>query len=106
MGEALINRGIDTDGTVVIDLRGELDLAVERALRDMLLHEVGKPGARVVVDLWHVSFVDSTGIGALVAGYNAAQSAGTSFVVRRAAPFVAKQLKMTGVYDRLTGAAA
>lgn len=107
MGEALISRSVESDGTVVIDLRGELDLAVEQALRDLLLDSVRQPRpAHVVVDMRHVTFVDSTGIAALVAGYNAARAAGTSFTVRRAATFVVKQLKVTGLYERLTRAAA
>jgi anti-sigma B factor antagonist len=84
---------------------GELDLAVEQALRQMVLDTVRElRPPRLVIDMLHVSFVDSTGIGALVAGYKAARAAGTSFTVRRLAPFVAKQLKATGRYDRLTGA--
>ena len=105
MGEALVNRRIDPDGTVMIDLRGEIDLTVEQALRDLLLDTVSQlRPPRIVIDMWHVSFVDSTGIAALVAGYKAAHAVGMPFTVRRLAPFAAKQLKVTGLYDRLTGA--
>jgi anti-sigma B factor antagonist len=105
VGEALVNRRVEPDGTVLIDLRGEIDLTVEQALRDLLVDTVSQlQPTRIVIDMWHVSFVDSTGIAALVAGYKAAHAAGTSFTVRRLAPFAAKQLKVTGLYDRLTGA--
>jgi anti-sigma B factor antagonist len=104
VGEALVDRRIEPDGTVVIDLRGELDLAVEQALRQLMLDTVRQlRPPHLVIDMLHVSFVDSTGIGALVAGYKAAVAAGTSFRVRRLAPFVARQLKATGLHDRLTG---
>jgi hypothetical protein len=48
----------------------------------------------------HVSFVDSTGMGALLAGYNAAKAAGVGYAVP-VASFVEKQLRTTGLYDRL-----
>jgi anti-anti-sigma regulatory factor len=48
--------------------------------------------------------VDSTGIGALAAGYTAARKAGVEFTVRHLAPFIAEQLRMTGLYDHLVSA--
>jgi hypothetical protein len=38
------------------------------------------------VDMRHVTFIDSTGIGALVAGYHAARTAGVAYRVGRMAP--------------------
>jgi len=105
VGDALVSRRVEPDGTVVIDLRGELDLSVEQALRELLVDTVNRlQPPRIVIDMLHVSFVDSTGISALLTGYKAAQANGTSLTVRRLAPFVAKQLQATSLYDRLTGA--
>jgi anti-anti-sigma factor len=56
----------------------------------------------VVVNMRHVVFVDSTGMGALAAGYNAAKDAGVRFDVQQIAPFVADQLRATGLYELLT----
>jgi anti-anti-sigma factor len=106
VGDAVVNRCVLDDGTVVVDLRGELDLAINDALRALLVDTaVRMKPPRIVVDMLHVSFVDSTGIGALAAGYNAAQSSGVDFSVRHLAPFVARQLRITGLYDQLVGAA-
>jgi len=104
MGDAVVNRTVESDGTVVIELRGELDLAINEALRLLLVETattVRPP--RIIVDMLHVNFVDSTGIGALAAGYTAARTAGVTFTVRHLAPFVAEQLRMTGLYDHLVG---
>jgi anti-anti-sigma regulatory factor len=49
--------------------------------------------------MMHVTFVDSTGIGALAAGQNAARSTGATFEVRNPAPFVRQQLRMMGLTD-------
>ncbi|MEV0731831.1 STAS domain-containing protein [Polymorphospora sp. NPDC050346] len=102
MGDAVVNQQKLDDGTVVVELRGELDLATNDALRAMLvdLVEAQRP-PRIVVDLLHVSFVDSTGIGALLAGYNAAIDSGVGYRVRAVAPFVERQLRLTGVYGQL-----
>jgi anti-anti-sigma factor len=103
MADAVVSQRVLDDGTVVIDLRGELDIAVNDALRDVLVDTITTrrpPG--VVVNMRHVVFVDSTGMGALVAGYNTAKNAGISFDVREIAPFVADQLRATGLHELLT----
>jgi anti-anti-sigma factor len=105
MGDAVVNRSVEPDGTVVVELRGELDLAINEGLRLLLVETAStvRP-PRIIVDMLHVSFVDSTGIGALAAGYTAARTAGVDFSVRHLAPFIADQLRMTGLYDHLVGA--
>ena len=102
MADAVIRQRILDDGTVVIDLRGELDIAVNDALRDVLVDTIAtRRPPRLVVNMLHVTFVDSTGMGALLAGYNAAHAAGVEYQVRDVAPFVEQQLRTTGIYDRL-----
>jgi hypothetical protein len=58
---------------------------------------------RVVVDLLYLTFTDSTGIGALVAGRNAACAVGVGFTMRHPSSFVAAaQLRQAGLYEALT----
>ena len=99
---AVAKRTVLDDGTVVLVLHGELDIAVNDALRDILVDTitVQRP-PRIVVNMRHVAFVDSTGISALLAGYNAAREAGVVYEVSDLAPFIEQQLKATGVLDRL-----
>jgi anti-sigma B factor antagonist len=105
MGDAVVRQQFLDDGTAVIELRGELDMAINNALRVLLVETVTKATpARVVIDMLHVSFVDSTGIGALVAGFNAANEAGIEYTVRSMAPFVERQLRLVGLYDQLSHA--
>src|SRR5438094_10546730 len=106
MGDAVVNRSVQSDGTVVVELRGELDLAINEALRLLLVETattVRPP--RIVVDMLHGSFVDSTRIGALAAGYSAARGSGVEFTVRHLAAFIAEPLRLTGRYADLVGAA-
>jgi anti-sigma B factor antagonist len=102
VASALVSRRRLEDGTVVLDLRGELDVAVNEALRDVLEQtiRVQRPPA-VVINMRYVTFVDSTGMGALVAGLKAARERQMRFVVREVAPFVEKQLRIAGLYETL-----
>jgi len=97
-----INHVQGTDGGVVVEIRGEIDVSCADRLSDVLVDTASQlRPARVVVDLMHVTFIDSTGVGALVAGRNAAHALGIPFTVRRPSPFVITQLRQTGLYDAL-----
>lgn len=64
--------GIDVDerdGCVVVAVRGEVDLATAPALKDRLLELVSEGKTEIVVDLSNTDFLDSTGLGAVVAAY-------------------------------------
>ncbi len=100
MGEAVMTTRSQADGVIVVDVRGTLDAATVDALRDALLGTLAshRP-ATMVVDLTYVTFMDSMGIGALVAGYNAARDTGTTFVLRNPSEFVHRQLRVTGLAE-------
>jgi anti-sigma B factor antagonist len=102
VASAMVSRRLLEDGTVVLDLRGELDVGVNDALRDVLEQtiRIQRP-PMVVVNMRHVTFVDSTGMGALVAGLKAAREEQVRFLMQDVAPFVEKQLRITGLYDTL-----
>ena len=57
---------VDHDGAVVVQLTGELDLYNAHAVRDELFAVAARSPDRVVVDLSAVTFIDSTGLGALI----------------------------------------
>jgi anti-sigma B factor antagonist len=102
VAEALVSQYTRDDGTAVVELRGEIDLQVDAALRTVLVDLASKRRPpMIIVDMKYVTFVDSTGVGALAAGYNAARAHGSGFVVRDPAPFVAKQLQVSGLYEKL-----
>lgn len=102
MASAVVQRHTREDGCAVVELRGELDLASEVALRHLLLDLVRDAPPGILVNLRHVSFIDSTGLGALVAGYKAARAAGVPYRVGQVAPFVERQIRLTGL-DELLG---
>jgi anti-sigma B factor antagonist len=100
MGEAVMTTRRQADGAIVIDVRGSLDAATVDALRASLLTTLhAEHPVTMIVDLTYVTFMDSMGVGALVAGYNAARETGTRFVLRNPSEFVHRQLRVTGLAD-------
>ncbi|WP_412540115.1 STAS domain-containing protein [Longispora sp. K20-0274] len=83
---------------------GEVDLSGHDRLLHTVLQEVRTPGVtRVTVDLAGVTFLDSTGIGVLIAGRNAAREAGVGYQVTGATGIVREVLTVTGVDGALLG---
>ncbi|UQU68302.1 STAS domain-containing protein [Couchioplanes caeruleus] len=100
MGEAVMTTRRQADGAIVVDVRGTLDAATVDALRQALVSTLHSDRPlTMIVDLTFVTFMDSMGVGALVAGYNAARETGTRFVLRNPSEFVHRQLRVTGLAD-------
>ena len=59
----------DRDGCTVVSVRGEVDLATAPSLKNRLLELVADGATNIVVDLSNTDFLDSTGLGAVVAAY-------------------------------------
>jgi len=55
------------DGWTVLEARGELDLYTAPKLRDDVLGIIDRGDQRIAIDLNGVGFIDSTGLGILVA---------------------------------------
>ena len=103
MAGAWIHASQTSDGSVLIEVRGEIDVESANRLRTMLIETVTRlRPRRITVDLLHVTFIDSTGIGALAAGSNAAGRLGIPCLVARPSAFVERQLHQTGVYESLS----
>ena len=58
----------EENGTFVVELGGRLDAFHAPRVRDALVCAVGKGQTKIAVDLANVSFMDSSGLAALVAG--------------------------------------
>lgn len=80
----LIDVGVTTvgDWSVVAPV-GELDLASVPRLRQSVLNLLGAGGRDVVLDLGAVDFIDSVGLGGVVAVAKRVRSAGGRFRVAR-----------------------
>ena len=81
-------------------LSGEVDLSVAPSLRDsgMEMARLVAPG-RLEIDLGDVTFIDSSGLGALISLRNAARQCGAKLVLVRVSQAVARFLELAGVRD-------
>lgn len=89
---------VDGDGAHVVSLHGELDLANADRVRDALVEVAG---STVVVDLSDLSFLDSSGIAALLGARERILASGNGFELRGAQGMVRRVLDLTGLSDLL-----
>jgi anti-anti-sigma factor len=75
---------INDGGISTVHLSGRIDITSANDLKQVLADHIGDGHARLVVDLQEVSFVDSSGLSALVSGLRVARRAGGD--LRLAAP--------------------
>ena len=84
-------------GVVVVAPKGRLDLPVASGLRKQLLGLVETGHTRVVVDLSDVELIDSSGLGALVAGFEAARDNGGDLKIMSPTEQATLVLELTNV---------
>jgi anti-sigma B factor antagonist len=88
----------DAADVPVIAVHGDLDLDTAPRLRLALIEAMDeRPGRRVVVDLEGVDFIDSAGLGMLVAGLRRARSRDGDLVLVATARSVVRMLAITGL---------
>ena len=85
-----------------VTVRGEVDVHTAPALRDRLAEVVSQGEERVVVFLDEVTFMDSVGLGVLVAAHKAQSARGGSLVIVCNEPRVLRVLHLTGLHRVLT----
>jgi len=92
-------RVVRRNGRAIVFVRGEMDLSVTPQLREAVAL-VQDESSDVVVDLSQVSFMDSSGINALVHGYRRAQDR-DRFQVLGAQPNVRRVSEIAGLTELL-----
>jgi anti-anti-sigma factor len=90
-----------SEGMVVIALAGELDVAGAPVLREHLAAATRSEG-RVVCDLEHLTYLDSTGISVLIAARKRLAATGRDLVLVGPSERVHKVLEITGVGSYFT----
>jgi anti-sigma B factor antagonist len=85
----------------ILTLSGELDLVSAPRLRNAIASLRGEATDEVVVDLAELTYIDSVGIGLLVASRRRLDAEGRTFSVRNPAPQVLRLLEITGLVEYL-----
>jgi anti-anti-sigma factor len=85
------------EGVARVQLAGELDVNTAPLVADQLTRLVAEGVTSVVVDVANLTFVDSTGLRAILAGREKLQAEGASLVLEGASGVVERVLDMTGL---------
>ena len=80
-----------------LEVAGEVDLANAHELAQVGLAALAERALTVTVDMRDVTFLDSTGLAALVTINNQAQQDGATLVVRNAPPRILHLFAVTGL---------
>jgi anti-sigma B factor antagonist len=98
--ESSIRRRLSDNGTATVFVHGEIDFANCDELAECVRQAVldwSPPAVRVEVRA--ATFIDSTGLGALIEGYKATVAIGSRFVVTNPTPVFRRVLEVTGLTE-------
>ena len=96
MGLTINNREL-SNGWVSIAVEGEVDLATVEDLQKAIDQVLADSGDHLVVDLTSSSFMDSTGLKALVMSHRRFDDAGRSFAIAVDAGPISRLIDLSGV---------
>ena len=86
----------ESSGVTVLELSGRVTLGEESGqLRTKINDLLAQGKKRLVLDLGDISYIDSAGLGTLVAGYTSAQSQGASMKLANLTKKFNEQLNIT-----------
>jgi len=86
-----------SDGIGVVVPRGRLNMVAARQLRETITGLVAGGTPRIVVDLAETTFLDSSALGALVAGLKTARQAGGDLRIARPTESVMMVFRLTNL---------
>jgi anti-sigma B factor antagonist len=86
----------ESSGVLVLELAGRVTLGEEsNQLRTKIKDVLAQGKKRLVLDLGNVSYIDSAGLGTLVAGYTSSQSQGAGMKLANLTKRFREQLHIT-----------
>ncbi|MCW3843160.1 STAS domain-containing protein [Micromonospora yasonensis] len=93
-----IVKSVVPGGVIQIAPRGEIDVDTAYEVREAIAEVLakGRP-ARIELNMRLVTFIDSVGISAMVAGFQTCEVSGVKLVVTEPSRFVHRQLWVTGL---------
>lgn len=87
-------------GAALVSVNGRLDAAAAPTFKQQITDAIAQGNVRLALHIAHVSFMDSTGLGALVSALKAARKANGDIGIIAPSPQVQKLLKLTAM-DRV-----
>lgn len=103
--DTLAIKTTNESGRTVVSVGGEVDAASADVLRAAIFDAIeSHSGGAVAIDMAEVTFIDSSGLRVLIAGFKACESGGSSLVVVSPSDPVTRLLEITGQLDRFVPA--
>jgi anti-sigma B factor antagonist len=99
-GGLAVEASRDGDAAVVV-LAGEFDLATVESVREALTRAITEPRQRLIVDLSGVTFIDSSGLHAILETQKLCRDAGRTLTIRPGPPNVQQVFDLTNLLDYL-----
>jgi anti-sigma B factor antagonist len=90
------------DGVATIHVAGEVDVSNAADLRDVSLRALRDGASSLVVDCAELTFIDSTGLSAILSAYREAQVQWGTVTIRHPTPIVLRVIEMTGIDQYVT----
>jgi anti-sigma B factor antagonist len=87
----------EQDGSLLIELRGEIDLANAPDVEVLLITSLDAGESRIVIDLAGVTFMGSSALRALAVGHHAAEACAGTIVLRSPPKRVMELFRITGL---------
>ena len=103
MGPLEVQTRPDRD-RVILEVRGELDMASVGSLQAALDELRGNGWERIVLDVRELTFIDSSGLALLLDTDRAARRSGVAFEVVDGSPAFARLLEVVGLQDHFARA--
>ena len=90
---------VERDGSLVLAVEGELDIATSPLLDEAIVRARATDAARIVIDLDEVSFIDSTGLHVLIKHH--AEDDRARIHLTKGSPQVRRVFELTGAFEYL-----
>jgi anti-sigma B factor antagonist len=94
-----IRSALGEDGTALVTVCGEIDFSNSDELAQGIREAAAKSPRELRVDLAQATFIDSTGLGALIEGYRAAAEFDCRFLVINPSASFRRVLTVTGLTE-------
>jgi anti-sigma B factor antagonist len=99
LSDELVTSLARTGETATVALRGEVDVLTVDQVRSALSDALATRPREIVVDLTDLEFIDSTGLGALIFGFQRARDAAIRFRLSHASGPVKQILVLSGLLE-------
>ena len=92
---------LSENGSPMLRISGELDLASSPKLEEALERATATSPSLIIIDLRDLDFMDSTGLSVLIHAHQQAQQSGHRLGIVNGSQQIRRLLSLTGVADRL-----